>query len=218
MPDHDSTPDTIDVAIERPRQQDIPRARIVLALASAAFTVVVLVVLYFVLPLNRKVTTWVGLDLGVGLVLVTGLLIWQGRAITSSRYPRFRAVQTLAVSLPLFLLLFAVTYYLLQRNNSSSFNASLTRTDALYFTVTTFSTVGFGDIVARSETARIIVTVQMLGDLLFLGFGVRVILQAVQFRLHSGSDAVPTEVATPPPIGSPARPPEDRPGEVRSHG
>ena len=56
------------------------------------------------------------------------------------------------------------------------------RTDALYFTVTVFSTVGFGDITAKSETARIVLIVQMLADLAFLGAGVRVLLGAVQRR------------------------------------
>jgi hypothetical protein len=45
------------------------------------------------------------------------------------------------------------------------FAGPLTRTDALYFTVTVFPTVGFGDITARSETARIVVTGQMIADL-----------------------------------------------------
>jgi Ion channel len=50
----------------------------------------------------------------------------------------------------------------------------------LYFAVTVFSTVGFGDITAKSETARVVLIVQMLADLAFLGAGVRVLLGAVQ--------------------------------------
>jgi hypothetical protein len=56
-----------------------------------------------------------------------------------------------------------------------------TRTDALYFTVTVFSTVGFGDISATSQAARLIVTIQMILDLIVLGLGVRVFLAAVEF-------------------------------------
>jgi hypothetical protein len=63
----------------------------------------------------------------------------------------------------------------------SNFNVqSLTRTDALYFTVTVFTTVGFGDIVATTQVARLVVTVQMILDLVVLGLGVRVFLGAVQ--------------------------------------
>ena len=45
---------------------------------------------------------------------------------------------------------------------AASFTEPLTRADALYFTVTVFSTVGFGDITAKSETARVVLIVQML--------------------------------------------------------
>jgi hypothetical protein len=51
-------------------------------------------------------------------------------------------------------------------NHPANFSThALTRTDALYFTVTVFSTVGFGDITAASQSARLVVTAQMLLDL-----------------------------------------------------
>ena len=56
----------------------------------------------------------------------------------------------------------------------------LTRTDSLYFTVTVFATVGFGDITATSQTGRLLVTAQMILDLIVLGLGIRVFLGAVQ--------------------------------------
>jgi hypothetical protein len=83
--------------------------------------------------------------------------------------------------LPLFLLLFASSYVTMASTNAANFNVhSLTRTDALYFTVTVFSTVGFGDITAVSQTARLVVTAQMLLDLLVLGLVVRAFVGAVQ--------------------------------------
>jgi voltage-gated potassium channel len=45
--------------------------------------------------------------------------------------------------------------------------------------VTVFATVGFGDITATSQPARLIVTAQMILDLI-LGLGIRVFLGAVQ--------------------------------------
>ena len=65
--------------------------------------------------------------------------------------------------------------------NPGNFNVdSLTRTDSLYFTVTVFATVGFGDITATSQVARVAVIVQMLLDLLVLGLVVKVFLGAVE--------------------------------------
>ena len=67
------------------------------------------------------------------------------------------------------------------RADPSNFNVhALTRTDSLYFTVTVFATVGFGDITATSQVARLIVTAQMILDLIVLGLGIRVFLGAVQ--------------------------------------
>jgi voltage-gated potassium channel len=54
----------------------------------------------------------------------------------------------------------------------------LTRSSALYFTVTVFSTVGFGDITAKTDVARLVVTVQMLADLAVVAVVIRLILGA----------------------------------------
>ena len=47
---------------------------------------------------------------------------------------------------------------------------------ALYFTVTIFSTVGFGDITPKTDLARLVTTVQMLADLAVIAVVVRLIL------------------------------------------
>ena len=57
----------------------------------------------------------------------------------------------------------------------------LSRTDAMYFSTTVFTTVGFGDITAKSEVARLVVTVQMWLDLVFLGLVLRVVTQAISY-------------------------------------
>ena len=64
--------------------------------------------------------------------------------------------------MPLFLLIFAAVYELLSGTDPHAFSETLSRTDSLYFVVTVFATVGFGDITAVSQSARVIVTVQMV--------------------------------------------------------
>ena len=46
--------------------------------------------------------------------------------------------------------------------------------------MTIFATVGFGDISPKSEAARLLTSGQMILDLIILGLGVRIILEAVQ--------------------------------------
>jgi voltage-gated potassium channel len=153
---------------------------IVRGLLRALATTVALVTLYYLLPLDHS-TRWLAITmLVIGLVALIGLIAFQVRTIIVSPFPGLRAVEALATSIPLFLLLFASTYVVMGAIAANSFNQPMTRTDALYFTVTVFATVGFGDITAQTETARLLVTGQMIVDLIILGIGARVILGAVQ--------------------------------------
>ncbi|MGZ4522020.1 MAG: potassium channel family protein [Mycobacteriaceae bacterium] len=142
----------------------------------------VVFVLYFVLPFNKSAAE-TGLGLLIGLVVVACLLAWHARAITRATYPQVRALEGLLTTFPIFVLLFSTTYFVMDEYSRGSFSQAMTRLDALYFTVTVFSTVGFGDITALSASARIITTVQMVLDLVLVGLVVRVFYQSVQSGL-----------------------------------
>ena len=102
------------------------------------------------------------------------MIAYQVLAILRAAQPTVRAIEALATTVPLFLLLFSATYFLMSRTSTSDFNVhALSRTDSLYFTVTVFATVGFGDISPASQMARLVVTAQMILDLIVLGLGVR---------------------------------------------
>jgi voltage-gated potassium channel len=165
---------------DAPQQAQPQLGMIVRGLLRALATTVALVTLYYLLPLDHS-TRWLAITmLVIGLVALIGLIAFQVRTIIVSPFPGLRAVEALATSIPLFLLLFASTYVVMGAIAANSFNQPMTRTDALYFTVTVFATVGFGDITAKTETARLLVTGQMIVDLIILGIGARVILGAVQ--------------------------------------
>lgn len=144
------------------------------------FTVAVLVTLYYVLPLDHDAGVTAITELVVGMALLVVVLFRQIRVIGEHDYPGVRAVEALAFTIPLYILMFAAAYFLLARAQPHDFTEHLTRTDALYFCVTIFSTVGFGDITAKTELARLIVTVQMLLDLVVLGVVIRSIFSAVR--------------------------------------
>jgi len=108
------------------------------------------------------------------------MVVFQVRSITVAPFPVLRAIEALATSVPLFLLLFAATYVVLATMSAGNFSQPLTRTDALYFTVTVFATVGFGDITATTQVARLVVTGQMIADLIIIGIAAKVIVGAVQ--------------------------------------
>ena len=139
-----------------------------------------LVVAYYLLPLDTAFDGGTIAGLVIGLIAVTVLFLWQVRAIARSPYPQLRAVESLAALVTLFALLFATSYFLLERATPGSFTERLTRTDALYFTFTVISTVGFGDITAHTETARVMTMIQMVGGLLLVGVAARVVVKAVE--------------------------------------
>lgn len=163
-----------------PMRGEAPRRLVVLSFVRAGFSATLLVVLYYVLPLNRNVNGTVAIALVAGLVGLGFILAFQVRAILSATYPLLRAVEALATAIPVLLLLFSSVYVLLLHADATAFSQDFDRTGALYFTVTTFSTTGFGDIVAKSDLARLIVTIQMLVDLVMIGLVARVIVSAVQ--------------------------------------
>src|SRR5450432_414401 len=162
------------------------------ALRSLA-AAIVLVALYFLLPLDHLAGVPLPVILVVGLLVLLVVTGWQLRLVVRARYPAIRAAEALATTVPLFLLLFASVYFAMARASPTSFSThSLTRTDSLYFTVTTFSTVGYGDITATSQAARLMVTVQIILDLLVLGLGIRMFIGAVQRARQEHRDpAVP---------------------------
>jgi hypothetical protein len=107
------------------------------------------------------------------------VVAWQVRAIQNSPFPRLRGFQTLISGIPLLLVVFAAVNYLTGQAQADSFTQPMDKIDAMYFTVTVFSTVGFGDITAKSDLARTLVTVQMLVNLVVIGLVAKVIFGAV---------------------------------------
>jgi voltage-gated potassium channel len=152
-------------------------ARTVLRVAGS---VTGLFVVYYLLPMDRVSEPAAVTMLVIGLAVFATLVVFQVRWITRSRFPGLRAVEAMATSIPFFLLLFASTYVVLATVSAGSFGGPLSHTDGLYFTVTVFSTVGFGDITAKTDTARLVVTGQMLADIIVLGLALRVIVGAVR--------------------------------------
>jgi voltage-gated potassium channel len=154
--------------------------RVVVTMLRALGSTVALVALYYLIPLDR---TSIGVAVGmlaVGLLALVGLVAFQVRSIIRAKYPALRAVGALATSVPLFLLLFAGTYFVMAGISDANFSEPLTRTDALYFTVTVFATVGFGDIVATTQGARVVVMGQMVSGIVIIGLGARIIVDAVK--------------------------------------
>jgi len=164
-----------------------PPGKIVRAVLRAVGSTAVLVALYYLLPLDHTARWHAITILVIGLAALIGLIAFQVRSIIASPYPGLRALEALATSVPLFVLLFASTYIVMASMSAGSFSQPLTRINALYFAVTVFATVGFGDITPVSQAARLTVTVQMVCDVIVIAVVIRLILEAARGRLGDTS-------------------------------
>jgi len=124
------------------------------------------------------------LEMIAGLAVAVVIVGWQVRTIVDSNHPVLRAVEVMAFALPLLIVLFAFTYLSVSRADHASFTEQLDHIGAVYYTVSTISTVGFGDIAAKSDAARILVTTQMLFDLALIAGLVRLVVLAVRTGLR----------------------------------
>jgi voltage-gated potassium channel len=120
------------------------------------------------------------LRLITAIVLFLAVFVWQIKHIVQDALPGLRAARALGVLLPLFLVSFSAVYLSLAGSSESNFNQPLNHVSAFYFTVTVFSSVGFGDITPRGSTAQLVVSTQMILDLMIVATVARVVIFAAK--------------------------------------
>jgi len=138
---------------------------------------------YYVLPFSHISSPHSVLRLGAVAALVAAVLVWQIRRISIAELPELRAIEALGIVIAVFLVGFSIIYLSMSHSSVRTFTQVLNHTRALYFTISVFSTVGFGDITPRTDTARLVVATQMLLDLAIIGAVVRLIFNAARSRV-----------------------------------
>lgn len=151
-----------------------------------------LVAIYYVLPLDGRRDAGEWATLAAGLALLAVLLVLQFRRVAAAEHPEVRAVQAIGLAVPLLVVVFAATYYVLSRQDPAAFSEPLDRSDALYFTVTTLATVGFGDIAAQTTNARLVVTGQIVLGVLLVGAVARALLLTARRTREGREPSDPT--------------------------
>lgn len=150
--------------------------------AQSGLLLAVVLGVYWLLPVqDRPDGAWI-LRMVLSIVLVVAVIWWQVAAIRRSRRPLQRAIQGMTVSVAVFLVVFAAFYLTIQRIDPSAFGQPLDKVSAMYFTITTLVTVGYGDISPSGHLAQVVVSIQMVLDLVVLGVVVRLL-----FRTASGT-------------------------------
>ncbi len=136
------------------------RSHLVSTGVRAALTAAVLLGAYFLVPAPHRHHESPALRLVVALAIFVVVVANEVRLISAHERPLLRAGVAMATVIPLFLVLFAWIYLTMSQADLTAFTGSpspLDRPSALYFTVSVFSTVGFGDIAPRTDPARMVV-------------------------------------------------------------
>lgn len=151
-------------------------------LLRSILVAVTLVAVYYVVPVSTRSTSAVLLRIAGASALIALVVVWQVRSVSRSERPLLRGAEGLTVAVTLMVVLFATAYVTMSDWEGTAFSEPLGRTGALYFTLTTLTTVGFGDIAARTDAARVVVMLQIVFNVTVIGFAIRLISNAARER------------------------------------
>lgn len=184
------------VASEPLRLADLPvtvrRRAVFRCVATVVLAWVLLIGAFYVVPIGHESALRAFVRLGVDIAVVGAVFAWQIRRISVAALPELRAIEALGIVIALFLVLFSGIYLAMSHESPLTFTQRLDQTRALYFTISIFSTVGFGDITPRTDPARLVVAAQMLLDLAIIGAVVRLIFNAARSRITPVTQPTPS--------------------------
>ena len=161
------------------------RKGLVRAILRIALTWVVVLGAFCVLPIGNESSANAIVRAVIDFALIAAVIIWQVSRVARADVPELRAIEALGVILVVFLVLFASLYLAMSHASGSTFTQRLDHMRALYFTMTVFSTVGFGDITPTTDSARAVVSLQMLFDLILIGAVARLLITAARTGLNA---------------------------------
>ena len=153
MAEPSTTAHTLDELAVRDRRQVIIRSTLI-----ALGLVAAVIVIYFVIPWETRGAASVVLRVLVVVAILAAAIVVAIRHVLRAEYPVVRAAQALVVVVTLAIVTFASVYSLMSSLNGDAFSEPLDQVGALYFALTTATTVGFGDIHPASNSARIVGT------------------------------------------------------------
>lgn len=165
-----------------------PRTRRLLVARSVGVGVAVVVLVvtaYYLIPWTGADGGTVAFRLALGLLLLLAAVVVSFRLVVGAHYPMLRAVELLGLVVSLAVVTFASAYVVMSGYDPAAFSEPLGRTDGLYFSLTTSTTIGYGDINAVSEAARIVVMVHMVTNVAVLGIFAKVIVNAARRRVDA---------------------------------
>lgn len=173
----------------------IPRRLLLVAMARVLGVVAATLLVYFLLPIEGSgAASAAAVAACAGIAVILIVFARQITRVSRSQRPVLAALDALVLVFGLFLCFFALLYVSLSERDPDAFTQDVNKVAGIYFTMTVLTTVGFGDISAVSDTARIMVTLQMVLGMVLIGTAFKALgfsaKRAVTARTHSSAAEV----------------------------
>jgi hypothetical protein len=167
----------------------------------AVLGLVSVLVVYYAVPIGKlpsgRGVVLSALGLLGGATLLAWLIVRQVRRLMRATAGESVRLDGLILLVFVVVPTFALGNFALETSDASQFEGLETKTDALYMTLSTLATVGFGDVHAAGQLARALVSVQIVFNLVFVAALVSLVTGEIRERAASQRAAG----------GAPRRPP-----------
>jgi branched-subunit amino acid ABC-type transport system permease component len=167
------------------------RRATLIAFGRLALTAALLVALYYAIPVEPGVSG-AKLVLRVLVTVATGLLItWLIFRQVSRQLadPQQASLPSLLTALVSGVVFFALADYVTQVSDAGQFADLHTKTDALYFTLATLTTVGYGDVHAVGQLGRVVVILQLVFNVAVITTSASVLTREIGARVRERGSA-----------------------------
>ncbi|GAB3846214.1 potassium channel family protein [Micromonospora andamanensis] len=155
----------------------------------ASLACALLFVTYFVVPVESDPDpTRLGLRIALTL-LILGVVAWlvtgqvRRQIVAATRERAAPPMTHLVLALMAGLLAFALADYVIARVAPAQFVNLETRVDALYFALSTLTTIGYGDVHAHGQLARVLVCAQMVFSIGVIATGFSLVVKRLTERV-----------------------------------
>jgi hypothetical protein len=144
---------------------------------------------YFIVPVSYDPTADLFRRAFGGLLILVALVWGMLFQLRIHIDDTSRKLDGLIVAIVLVVEVFATAFYTIEVRNPGEFAELHTRIDALYFTVATLATVGFGDVHAVGQTARALVLVQMVFNVVFVATAAALLSTRIREVVQARADS-----------------------------
>src|SRR3954447_5239901 len=127
-----------------------------------------IVVLYFAVPVRAQTAGATISRLLISVLVLAALAYVVAVLVRLHLTVDDRRIDGLVLALAAGVLVFALGFYAIDLHDPRQIPGLHTRLDALYFAMSTVSTIGYGDVHAHGQLARAVVLVQMVFDVVVL--------------------------------------------------